>query len=67
MTRLFDPNRTYTLGDPDLDILGSRELLAQWRHKNIGPPYYKIGRKIVYHGADLNTWAEANKFGGGAE
>lgn len=29
--------------------------------KGIGPAYYKLGRKIVYHGADLNAWVEANR------
>ena len=38
-----------------------REKLAQWRHKHIGPPFYKLGRKIVYRGADLNEWAESRR------
>lgn len=61
MANLFEQNRNYTLGDPELDLLGSREKLAQWRHKGIGPTFYRLGRKIVYKGADLNSWAEANK------
>jgi hypothetical protein len=44
-----------------LDIIGDRAKLAQWRHKGIGPAYYRLGRKIVYRGADLNAWAEANR------
>jgi len=67
MTNLFEHNRNYVLGDAELDILGDREKLAQWRHKRIGPTYYKLGRKIIYRGADLNAWAEANRVetGGG--
>lgn len=61
MANLFEQNRTYVLGDPELEILGAREKLAQWRHKGNGPAYYKFGRKIIYFGADLNAWAEANK------
>ena len=61
MTNLFDHNRNYVLGDPELEILGSREKLAQWRHKGVGPTFYKLGRKIIYQGSDLNDWAEANK------
>ena len=45
-----------------LDLIGDREKLAQWRHKGIGPAYYKLGRKIIYRGEDLNTWAEAQRF-----
>lgn len=61
MAYLFEQERTYVLGDPELDLLGDRNMLAQWRHKNMGPPYYKLGRKIVYLGSDLNAWAEAYK------
>jgi len=51
----------YVLGDPELELLGSREKLAQWRHKGRGPAYYKLGRKIVYSGSDLNGWVEKRK------
>lgn len=61
MPDLFENNRSYVLGDPELDIIGDREKLAQWRHKRTGPAYYRLGRKIVYRGADLNTWANANR------
>ncbi|MDF0596751.1 helix-turn-helix domain-containing protein [Psychromarinibacter halotolerans] len=61
MTHLFEQRRNYTLGDPELDLIGDRAKLAQWRHKGIGPAFYKLGRKIVYRGADLNAWAEANR------
>ncbi|MDI3337925.1 MerR family transcriptional regulator [Defluviimonas aestuarii] len=61
MANLFEPNRNYVLGDPELELIGDREKLAQWRHKKIGPAFYRLGRKIVYRGADLNAWAEANR------
>ncbi len=61
MNNLFDQNRTYVLGDPELDLIGDRAKLAQWRHKGVGPAYYRLGRKIIYRGADLNAWAEANR------
>lgn len=61
MANLFEQNRNYVLGDPELDILGDRNKLAQWRHKRTGPPFYRLGRKIIYRGADLNAWAEANR------
>ncbi|SLN71379.1 hypothetical protein AQS8620_03380 [Aquimixticola soesokkakensis] len=55
MTSLFEQNRTYVLGDPELDVIGDREKLAQWRHRGSGPAYYKLGRKIIYLSADLNA------------
>ena len=60
MPNLFEDNRSYLLGDPELEIIGDRDKLAQWRHKRMGPAYYRLGRKIIYRGADLNTWAESN-------
>ena len=61
MQNLFDNNRSYTLDDNELNLVGSREKLAQWRHKGVGPAFYRLGRKIVYRGVDLNAWAEANR------
>ena len=61
MSNLFEQSRNYVLGDQELEVIGDREKLAQWRHKGIGPAYYKLGRKIIYRGAGLNVWAEANR------
>ncbi|MCK0104368.1 MerR family transcriptional regulator [Pseudohalocynthiibacter sp. F2068] len=61
MLKLFDDTRSYTLGDSELELIGSREKLAQWRHYKTGPAYYTLGRKIIYSGSDLNAWAEANR------
>lgn len=61
MASLFEQNRNYVLGDDELNIIGDRDKLAQWRHKSMGPAFYKLGRKIIYRGADLNAWAEANR------
>ena len=67
MANLFEQNRNYLPGDPDLDLIGDRAKLAQWRHKGTGPAYYKLGRKIIYRGADLNAWANANRIEPSAE
>lgn len=61
MSDLFEQNRSYVLGDPELDVIGDRDKLAQWRHKAMGPAYYRLGRKIVYRGSDLNAWAGAKR------
>ena len=61
VAKTFDDDRNYVLGDPELDLIGCREKLAQWRHKGRGPAYYKLGRKIVYRGADLNEWLAKNR------
>ena len=61
MANLFEQNRNYVLGDTELEIIGNTEKLAQWRHKNMGPAFYRLGRKILYRGTDLNAWAEAQR------
>lgn len=61
MSDLFETDRNYVLGDPELDIIGDRAKLAQWRHKMKGPAFYKLGRKVIYRGSDLNVWAELNR------
>lgn len=61
MANLFDNNRHYVLGDADLDLIGSREKLAQWRCRGVGPAYYTLGRKIIYSGFDLNQWANTQR------
>ncbi|MFT4999473.1 MAG: hypothetical protein ACI875_000467 [Planctomycetota bacterium] len=61
MVPIFQNNRTYVLGDPELDLIGSREKLAQWRHRMTGPAWVSIGRKIAYLGSDLNSWITANR------
>jgi hypothetical protein len=27
----------------------------------MGPAFYRLGRKIIYRGSDLNAWAEASR------
>jgi len=61
MPDIFDNNRNYVLGDDELNLIGDREKLAQWRHKGVGPAFYRMGRKIVYRGSDLNAWSDAQR------
>ena len=61
MPTIFENDRNYVLGDPELEILGNRAKLAQWRHHGRGPAFYKLGRKIVYRGSDLNAWVEKHR------
>ena len=64
MTKLFDETRTYVLGDPELKLIGSKEKLSQWRHRSVGPAFYRMGRRIIYHGTDLNEWAATQRVEG---
>lgn len=61
MENIFDNSKNFVLGDPELDLIGPREKLAQWRHRGVGPPFLKFGKKVIYRGVDLNAWAEAQR------
>ncbi|MEO9516085.1 MAG: MerR family transcriptional regulator [Paracoccaceae bacterium] len=61
MTKVYDLDRMYFPEDPELRVLGSVEKLAQWRHRNRGPAFIRIGRRIGYHGTDLNAYLTAQR------
>jgi DNA-binding transcriptional MerR regulator len=35
--------------------------LRQWRFKGRGPAYCKLGRRVVYHSADLEAFRQAHR------
>ena len=59
MTR-FESDRYYRTTDPELEILGTRGTLAQWRHRGEGPSYIRFGNRVLYRGADLNDWLDSH-------
>lgn len=61
MCVIFEPDRIYDDYDQELDLIADRARRAQWRHRNVGPSYLKMGRRVKYHGADLNAWIKANR------
>lgn len=61
MPKFFNSGRIYFPEDPELRVLGSVEKLAQWRHRNRGPAFMRIGRRIGYHGTDLNAYLCAQR------
>lgn len=34
----------------------SEATLAKWRTRGEGPAFVKVGRSVIYRGADLNDW-----------
>ena len=58
---MFDPDRLYRTSDPELAIVASSGVLAQWRHKGAGPEYIKLTNRILYQGAMLNSWLDAHR------
>ena len=62
MPDLFENNRLYETEDQEItSTLGSWEKQAQMRHHGRSPAFYRLGRKIIYHGRDLNQWANAQR------
>ncbi|WP_323765502.1 helix-turn-helix domain-containing protein [Marinovum sp.] len=61
MADIFDQDRIFFPEDLELRVLGSVEKLAQWRHRNRGPAFIRIGRRIAYHGSDLNAYLNAQR------
>lgn len=61
MFAVFETDRIYDDYDQELDLIADRSRRAQWRHRNVGPAYIKLGRKVKYHGADLSAWIAANR------
>lgn len=59
--KVFDGNRFYDDEDNELDLIAPRPKRAQWRHRRVGPAYVKFGRRVKYHGAELNAWINLNR------
>ena len=56
--RRFEDDRYYRPTDPDMRVLGTPGTLAQWRHRAVGPPYIKHGRRVLYLGKHLNGYLD---------
>lgn len=56
--RRFDPDRYYVTTDPDLGVLGTRDAIAKKRARGEGPRYHRVGRRVLYLGADLNRYLD---------
>ena len=54
----FDPDRYYATTDPDLRVLGTRDAIAKKRSRGEGPRYHRVGRRVLYLGADLNAFLD---------
>lgn len=54
----FKPAIFYDDTDKELDLIATRAMRAQWRHRRVGPKYTKFGRRVKYRGFDLNSWIE---------
>ena len=56
----IDPDGYYPPQADELRPVAAVQTLARWRHEGRGPPYIKSGSRVLYRGADVLAWLEAN-------
>ena len=60
MTR-FEDDRFYRPDDKALRNIATQGTLAQWRFRGAGPAFHRLGRRVLYLGADLNRWVDQHR------
>jgi DNA-binding transcriptional MerR regulator len=35
--------------------------LKIWRHRGLGPPFYRYGRRVVYRASEVEQWITAHR------
>ncbi|MBN2631404.1 MAG: helix-turn-helix domain-containing protein [Rhodobacteraceae bacterium] len=61
-TLLSQGQREYLDNDAAASFLGLQSnTLEVWRTKREGPPFVRVGRKVMYAVADLREWMEARR------
>ncbi len=54
------PKRVDTVGAAKF-IGVSRRTLEKWRYVGGGPPYLKLGRRVLYSMSDLEVWVKGRE------
>ena len=57
---MFNPEKLYRANDPALSALASKSTMATWRGRAQGPRFIRANGRVLYRGADLNSWLEQN-------
>jgi hypothetical protein len=57
----IDPDVYYPPQADELRPVAAVQTLARWRHEGRGPPYIKSGSRVLYRGADVLAWLDANR------
>jgi len=39
------------------------QTVRYWRHVGYGPPSFKVGRRVLYAEADVESWIESKRAG----
>ncbi len=57
----FEPGKHYPPKAVAAEEIAAEQTLAQWRHLKKGPPYIKVGARVLYRGSDLLDWLAKNR------
>jgi len=57
----IEAEQYYRPSAPELRQIAAEQTLAAWRHKGRGPAYTMSGARVLYKGADLLAWLDANR------
>jgi hypothetical protein len=58
----MDPRRSYLKTNSAAEKIGvTPETLANWRWKQIGPPYYRVQGLILYRDDEIDAWVAAGR------
>lgn len=55
---MFQNDKLYKMGDPELERIAKPSTLNHWRVERKGPPFVRLGARIAYRGQDLNRWIQ---------
>ena len=59
---ISDPHRLLTVTEAAAFIGRTKGWLDKARCYGSGPPFYRIGRRILYSRAELRTWLSAHRY-----
>ena len=59
--RRFSNDEFYFATDDAMRLFGTSGSLALRRHRGQGPPFFKIGRRVLYLGKDLNKFIDSRR------
>ena len=57
----IDPKQFYRPQHPVLREVAAIQTLAKWRHLGVGPAWTRSGSRVLYSGADVLDWLNANR------
>jgi hypothetical protein len=61
---MSEPNVCLSVNELIVYLGVSKSTLAKWRRESLGPPYVKVGERIMYHKQAVEDFINVNTIGG---